>query len=115
MRVLLARALAVEAAALLADEPIAGLDPYHQLHVMELLQKTARRGTTMVVVLHDLTLAARFCNRLVLLDAGRMVADGTPEDVLNTANLAQVYRISALRETHDHALYVLPWSRQLGG
>jgi iron complex transport system ATP-binding protein len=115
MRVLLARALAVEAAALLADEPIAGLDPYHQLHVMELLQKTARRGTTMVVVLHDLTLAARFCDRLVLLDAGRVVADGAPEAVLNAANLAQVYRISVLRETHERALYVLPWRRQPGG
>ena len=60
MRVLLARALAVEAAALVADEPIAALDPYHQLQVMEVLRETARRGTLVVVVLHDLTLAARF-------------------------------------------------------
>ena len=114
MRVLLARALAVEAAALLADEPIAALDPYHQLHVMELLRETAHRGATVVVVLHDLTLAARFCDRLVLLDVGYVVADGAPEAVLSTAHLTRVYRISVLRDTHDHALYVVPWKRQPG-
>jgi len=112
MRVLLARALAVEAATLLADEPITALDPYHQLHVMELLRETARRGATVVVVLHDLTLAARFCDRLVLLDMGYVVADGTPEAVLSPAHLTRVYRITVLRDTHDRALYVIPWSRQ---
>jgi iron complex transport system ATP-binding protein len=112
-RVLLARALAVEAEVLLADEPTAALDPYHQLHIMELLQETARRGTTVVVVLHDLTLAARFCTRLVLLDAGRVVADGSPEVVLSTANLARVYRVTGLHGAHDRELYVLPWTRQL--
>jgi iron complex transport system ATP-binding protein len=111
-RVLLARALAVEAPALLADEPIAALDPYHQLHVIELLQETARQGKTVVVVLHDLTLAARFCARLVLLDAGRVVADGSPEAVLCAANLARVYRVAVLHGTHDHKPYVLPWTRQ---
>jgi iron complex transport system ATP-binding protein len=111
MRVLLARALAVEAAVLVADEPIAALDPYHQLHVMEVLRETARRGTLVVVVLHDLTLAARFCNRLVLLDAGRVVADGVPDIVLSAANLTRVYRITAVRDTHDRALYLVPWAR----
>jgi iron complex transport system ATP-binding protein len=114
MRVLLARALAVEAVALVADEPIAALDPYHQLQVMEVLQETARRGTLVVVVLHDLTLAARFCDRLVLLDAGRVVADGSPDVVLSTANLTRVYRVTAVRDTHDSALYVVPWSRHPG-
>lgn len=112
MRVLLARALAVEAAALLADEPIAGLDPYHQLQVMELLRETARRGATVVVVLHDLTLAARFCDRLVLLDMGCAVADGAPEAVFTAAHLTRVYRISVLRDPHDCTLYVVPWTRQ---
>jgi iron complex transport system ATP-binding protein len=111
-RVLLARALAVEAVVLLADEPIAALDPYHQLHVMELLQETARQGTTVVVVLHDLTLAARFCARLVLLDAGRVVADGAPETVLSAVNLARVYRVTVLHGTYDRERYVLPWARQ---
>lgn len=112
MRVLLARALAVDAAALVADEPIAALDPYHQLHVLEVLQETARRGTLVVVVLHDLSLAARFCDRLVLLEAGRVVADGLPEAVLSMANLRRVYRVNVLRATYEQALYVLPWARQ---
>jgi len=114
MRVLLARALAVEAAALVADEPIAALDPYHQLQVMEVLRETARRGTLVVVVLHDLTLAARFCDRLILLDAGRVVADGVPDVVLSATNLTRVYRVTVVRDTHDGALYVVPWSRHPG-
>jgi iron complex transport system ATP-binding protein len=111
MRVLLARALAVEAAALLADEPIAALDPYHQLQVMEVLRETARRDTLVVVVLHDLTLAARFCDRLVLLDAGYVVADGTPDVVLSVANLTRVYRVTVVRDTHDGSPYVVLWLR----
>ena len=54
---------------LLADEPIAALDPLHQLQVMELLRATARKGRGVIVVLHDLALAARFCDRLILLAA----------------------------------------------
>jgi iron complex transport system ATP-binding protein len=114
MRVLLARALAVEASALVADEPVAALDPYHQLQVMEVLRATARQGTLVVVVLHDLTLAARFCDRLVLLDAGCLVADGAPDVVLSAANLTRVYRVSVVRHTHDGALYVVPWARHPG-
>jgi iron complex transport system ATP-binding protein len=114
MRVLLARALAVEAAALVADEPIAALDPYHQLQVMEVLRETARRGTLVVAALHDLTLAARFCDRLVLLDAGYVVADGAPDVVLRAANLIRVYRVTVVRDTHDSALYLVPWSRHPG-
>ena len=114
MRVLLARALAVEAAALVADEPIAALDPYHQLQMMEVLRETTRRGTLVVVVLHDLTLAARFCDRLVLLDAGHVVADGAPDVVLSAANLTRVYRVTVVRDIHDGALYVVPWARYPG-
>ena len=55
-----------------------------------------------------------FCDRLVLLDAGRVVEDGAPDTVLSAANLTRVYRISVLRDTHERALYVLPWTRQPG-
>ena len=105
---------AVIAAALVADEPIAALDPYHQLQVMEVLRETARRGTLVVVVLHDLTLAARFCDRLVLLDAGYVVADGAPDVVLSAANLTRVCRVTVVRNTHDGALYLVPWSGHPG-
>ena len=94
-RALLARALAVEAPVLVADEPLAALDPGHQLQVMALLQDLARGGMTVVAVLHDLAMAQRFCDRLLLLAGGRLVADGTPEAVLTAARLADVYGVTA--------------------
>jgi iron complex transport system ATP-binding protein len=93
-RVHLARALAGAPKVLLADEPVASLDPNHALQVMELLRGRAARGAV-VVVLHDLTLAARFCDRLVLLDRGKVVAEGKPMDVLTPDTLARVYAVSA--------------------
>ena len=92
-RVLLARALAVEAPVLVADEPLASLDPEHQLHGMELLQAQARGGVLVLAVLHDLALAARFCDRLLVLHEGRLVADGPPAAVLTPELLATVYRV----------------------
>ena len=114
-RVLLARALAVEAPYLLADEPLAGLDPLHQLEVMELLRQTARGAAGVVVVLHDLTLAARFCDRLVLLDRGRRVAEGAPAEVLDEERLATVFGVTALRGSHDGEPLLLPWRAHSSG
>ncbi|MCL4765988.1 MAG: ABC transporter ATP-binding protein [Hyphomicrobiaceae bacterium] len=94
-RVLVARALAQEAQVLLADEPTAGLDPAHQLALFDRLRRIAAEGRSMVVALHDLSLAARFCNRIVLLKDGRSVADGPPEAVLSSDWLAAVYGIEA--------------------
>lgn len=94
-RVLLARALAVDAPALIADEPLASLDPGHQIDVMDLLQNEAAAGGLVIAVLHDLTMAARYCDRLLLIDAGQMVAEGTPAEVLTPDNLARVYGIDA--------------------
>jgi iron complex transport system ATP-binding protein len=111
MRVLLARALATEAAMLLADEPVAALDPYHQLDAMALLRRLAREGMGVVAVLHDLTLAARFCDRLMLLSNGRVLADGAPDSVLSDENLRAAYGIAAHRGRIDGEVFVLPWSR----
>lgn len=94
-RVLLARALAVTAPALIADEPLASLDPGHQIDVMALLQNEARAGGLVIAVLHDLTMAVRYCDRLLLIDGGRVVATGTPAEVLTPANLRAVYGIDA--------------------
>lgn len=94
-RALLARALAVEARLLLADEPLAALDPAHQIDVMRLLRAEADRGATVIAVLHDLTLAARWCDRLLLIDQGRLVADGSPRDVLSPERIGAVYGVSA--------------------
>lgn len=106
-RVLLARALAVEAPILLADEPVAALDPYHQLHIMELMKDLTRNGMGIVCVMHDLTLAHRFCDRIVLLSDGSKIEEGPPETVLTDANMAAYHRIT-LRRGDD---YILPWGR----
>jgi iron complex transport system ATP-binding protein len=94
-RVLLARALAVGAPALIADEPLASLDPGHQIDVMNLLRSEAHGRALVIAVLHDLTMAARYCDRLLLIDQGRLVADGSSQDVLTPANLRIVYGIDA--------------------
>lgn len=109
LRILLARALAVEASILLADEPIAALDPLHQLQVMELLRRTAREGRGVVVVLHDLALAARYCDRLVLLSGGGVVVEGRAQDVLTDAHVASAYGIEVVRGHKDGVAYLLPW------
>ncbi len=97
-RVLLARALAVESPVLLVDEPTASLDPYHQLTTMEALKASAAGGTAIGVVLHDLNLAGRFCDRLYLMNEGAIVAEGTPGQVLSDENLATVYRVGVRRD-----------------
>ncbi|MEQ8697671.1 MAG: ABC transporter ATP-binding protein [Bauldia litoralis] len=110
-RVLLGRALAGAPAVLLADEPVAGLDPYHSLEVMDHLHGLARGGALVVVVLHDLSLAMRFCDRLLLLHQGRVAHDGPPEETLDDARLAEVYRIEAQRATRDGKTAIIPWKR----
>ncbi len=94
-RVLLARALAQGASALIVDEPLASLDPRHGIEVAALLRAQAGAGRLVIAVLHDLGLAARTCDRLLLLDGGRVVADGTPAEVLTPGNLASVFGVRA--------------------
>ncbi|MDE2135376.1 MAG: ABC transporter ATP-binding protein [Alphaproteobacteria bacterium] len=96
-RVLFARALATGAPILLADEPAAFLDPAHQLHLMELLREEARRGAAVAVTLHDLPLATRHCDEILVLHQGRLVAEGAPAAALSDDTLARTFGISALR------------------
>ncbi|WP_156678116.1 ABC transporter ATP-binding protein [Sphingomonas profundi] len=110
-RVMLARALAVDAPALVADEPLASLDPGHQLDVMDLLAGEARAGKLVIAVLHDLTMAARYCDRLLLLDRGRLVAEGAPLAVLTPERLAHVYGIAARIEAADGWPLIVPVDR----
>lgn len=110
-RVLLARALAVEASLLLVDEPVAALDPYHQIRIMEVLRAYADQDRIVLAVMHDLSLAARYCDRLVLLDEGHVKADGTPDSVLTPQNLQSVYRIRAVMGGAGHERYVMPIAR----
>ena len=110
-RVLIARALAQDTPLLLADEPIAGLDPAHQLASMEVFAALAAEGRSVLIALHDLGLAARFCTRLLMMDTGRLVADGPPAEVLNDTNLARVFHIRAFRGTDPTGPVVQPAER----
>lgn len=97
MLVSLCRILASQTQIILADEPVAALDPYHQLLIMEILQNLTRSENqgSVIVVLHDLSLAAQFCDRLILMHQGSIVSSGAIEAVLNADNLNRYYNIKA--------------------
>ncbi len=98
-RVVLARVLVQQAEVLLMDEPTASLDLRHQMLTMDLMREEATgRNAGVMVVMHDLSLAARYCDRLVLLDEGRKVADGTPWEVLTPENLRNSFGVEGLVE-----------------
>ena len=109
-RVALARVFAVEAPVILADEPTASLDPRHQIDVMKGLRAAADRGTLVIVVTHDLGLAARFADTLLVLSDGRLVSQGQPADALTDQIMADVFRVSAYRAQHQREAVIVPWA-----
>jgi iron complex transport system ATP-binding protein len=110
MRVMVARLLAGTPQVLLADEPVAGLDLAHQLRVMRLLRAQAREGRAVLVVLHDLNLAARFCDRLLLLADGRVRAEGPPSRVLDADDIGACYGVELRRVESGDDVLLLPVS-----
>jgi len=106
-RVLVARALVQQPAVLVLDEPTNHLDIHHQINLLRFVRGL---GITVVAALHDLNLAAMFCDRLCLLQHGRMIATGQPAEVLTEANLATVFRIEASLTTNPRTgtLWVMP-------
>jgi len=109
-RVALARVLAVEAPVMLADEPTASLDPRYQIEVMTKLRNAADGGMLVIVVTHDLGLAARFADKVLVLSQGRLVAQGRPTEALSPEILADVFRISAYRAEHQREAVIVPWA-----
>ena len=109
-RVALARVLAVEAPVILADEPTASLDPRHQFDVMKSLRAAADRGALVMVVTHDLGLAAQFADHLLVLSEGRLASQGTPAAALSDQVMAEVFRISAYRAEYRREAVVVPWA-----
>ncbi|MBK8676516.1 MAG: ABC transporter ATP-binding protein [Cellvibrionales bacterium] len=109
--VMLARIFATQPQLIFADEPVAALDPYHQLHVMELLRAHAHGNNAGVVVLHDLSLAARYCDRLYLFNHGSIFCSGSPATVLTQDNLRTVYGIDSRIECSAEGVSVTPTRR----
>jgi iron complex transport system ATP-binding protein len=107
-RVALARVLAGAPDLILADEPVAALDVRYQFVVLDLLRERARAGAAVVAVLHDLSLAARYADRILLMDGGRIVAEGPPAAVITHGNLAATFGIRADIEIRDGYLVVTP-------
>ncbi len=113
-RVILARALAQEPSVLLLDEPSAFLDLRHQVEIYDLLADLRREGLTIVTVSHDLNLAALYCDRVVLLQQGRVAREGKPAEVMNYSTLTEVYGTEVYVSMNDitGTLNVLPLSRE---
>jgi iron complex transport system ATP-binding protein len=109
-RVMMARVLAVNAPIVLADEPTAALDPRHQLAIMSVLQSEAGRGKLVIAVTHDLVLAARFADHVLVLNDGKVVASGAPEQALNQDTLKTVYGIESHTVTIEGRAFMMPWS-----
>ncbi len=104
-RVMLARALAQQAPLLLLDEPTANLDMAHQLDMLSLVQAVAQDNRCALIALHDLSHAARFCDRILMLADGRLVAQGKPADVITETHLA----------AHFHIQAKVRWEPEVGG
>lgn len=88
-----ARAFAAQAPLLIADEPVAALDPRHQFRVMDLIKAYVKKGGGALVVLHDISLAAKYADRLIWMKAGKIVADGSPAETLSEKRLADIYGV----------------------
>ncbi len=99
-RVHLARALAAETPLVIADEPVAALDPRHQHQTMQLFAAMAREGRGVLTVIHDLDLAARYADRVLWMSGGRLVADGPPGETFTTDRLREVFGITATVHRH---------------
>lgn len=107
-RVLMARTLAGQPRWLLADEPLAGLDPRHQLQSLAQMRSMAQSSTGIVMVLHDLTLAAHIADHILLLKAGQIFAAGVPGDILTAENIEAVYDVSAVILKRGDRLVIVP-------
>lgn len=112
----LAQSIVREPAVLLLDEPTSALDIHHQIRVMQFVEELAReRGIVVIIVLHDIAQAARFARRIVVLQNGRVAADGTPEQAVTPQMLAQVYKVEARVERCSRGLLQIMVDRPLEG
>lgn len=112
-RVLVARALAQSPKALLLDEPTSALDIAHQLEIMDILRSLAHRSkVSVLMIVHDLNLACRYADRIVMLQDGRIRADGLPQEVFTQNNILEVYGVEVDIHEHDDVLSITPIRRR---
>ena len=116
-RAIIASVLAQQAKLMLLDEPTAALDLKHQQGIYRILNRLAvEEGKTIIIVTHDINLAAQFCKRLILMDKGKIVADGPPDHVLQFQLIQQVYGVKVYIDVNPltKSLYILPYDTQDG-
>jgi len=108
-KVLIARALAQETGVILLDEPTSNLDIWHQIDVMEIMREVTRRqNAAMIIAVHDLNLAYRYADVIVMLDHGTRVGYGKPDDVLTPADIERVYGVTACMVENEYGRFLLP-------
>ena len=111
-RVMLASAIAQEPEIMLLDEPTSALDLKYQIQILNILKGLNKeKNTTLILAMHDLNLAARYCKRLILLNDGTIVSDGTPEEVLKREVIEEVYGVGVKLHTMDGEVLVHPITR----
>jgi iron complex transport system ATP-binding protein len=113
-KIILARALAQSTRLILLDEPTVHLDIKNQIEIMELLKRfNEERGITIIMVLHDLNLAAQYCKKLILMKKGRIIDIGSPREVLNIKNVREAYNIEVILKEHPvtSSIYLIPYSK----
>jgi len=115
-RVLIARALAQDADVLLLDEPTSHLDLAHQSDILSLMRSLARSGATIIGVFHDLNIAALYCDRLLMINGGTIVADGTPAEVLKPEKIREVYGTDVVVTCHPATgrMFLVPFPASRG-
>lgn len=108
-KVLLARAVAQDTDYLLLDEPTSNLDLKHQMEVLEMISSMVKKnGVAAILAMHDLNLASRFCDRMVMLDRGKIFCSGEPRQVLTVENIRSVYGVEAIISMSNGDTYILP-------
>jgi iron complex transport system ATP-binding protein len=103
---IIARALATEASLVLLDEPTSGLDVKHTLEIVEILYELKEQGKTILVTIHDLNLARKFCDTISILCRGKLFYSGSPEDAFVEENMKQVFEVNVREYKHNDAIFL---------